>query len=156
MKILNTDEFVNEKLGIKPINKDRLEDIVHNELPYNTFKAKINLLIDDLKKEVEQSEGEEESMSLGDFDLRFPYNNEIFQIPNSEKDIEEIWDKILVGFEMDKFEKNEDGDPATFVEAWLNYDLGVGNISSDPMVNYAINIVQKKDGRLEVTYVNEK
>lgn len=155
MKILNTNEFVNEKLGIKPINKDRLEDIVHNELPYNTFKAKINLLIDDLKKEVEQSEDEEESMSLEDFDLRFPYNNEIFQIPNSEKDIEEIWDKILVGFEMDKFEKNEDGDPETFVEAWLNTGDDE-NISADPMVNYAVNVVQKKDGRLEVSYVNEK
>lgn len=147
VRIKKFSEFgVCERLGIQPIGKDRLESL-KDDIPYMTFKKNLEELLMDLEDDIEGGNSRGERRKMKDLDLRFPWNNEIYNLPKSESDIRNLWNDIVSGFKKCKFENNDDGNPEMYLDAWYNRSDG----SSDIM-NRAIGVTQRKDGGFDIIY----
>ena len=147
VRIKKISEFsVCERLGIQPIGKDRLESL-KDEILYMAFKKNLEELLMDLEDDIEGGNSRGERRKMEDLDLRFPYNNEIYDLPKSESDIRNLWNDIVYGFKRGKFEDNDEGNPEMYLDAWYNRSDG----SADTM-NRAIGVTQRKDGGFDIIY----
>lgn len=117
MNILDYDNFVSEKLDIKPVSKNTLVSFSDG---YNLFKSYLKRLMEDLKNDSDLK-GEIDRLdmraSFGDGDI----SGLTYSIPKTEKEFKEMWDDLNERFDQgDFYDDGEDGEVYMFYDVYYN------------------------------------
>lgn len=116
MNILKSDQFINEKLDIKPVTKDRLKDAGSD---YGRFKSCIMSMENELKRDSNYKD------KFDKLDMRIWFGDDnvsanTYSFPKTENEFKEMWSDLTDNIENANGFKSEDCDLYVFYDVYEN------------------------------------